>query len=361
MENSVPTTATVAPIASPLKHRVIVVLGAGRSGTSTITRGLQALGVHLGDQLRPGGGKNPNGFFEDEGLLKLNKRLRTTLGLRAESVSIIDRQQWQKPEVQALKQEAQHTIRQRFGDMPLWGYKYAGTLRMLPFWREVFQALDLDVRYLVAIRNPISVARSRARLNPRRGRQEKSDLEWLVNIVPYFRLVQERPFVVVDYDLVMADAVKQLERIAAMLDLPQTTATKGGIQEYANQFLNPNLRHSRFTDADLAQNPQLNPITREAYRWLYQLATDSVDLYAPAIWQAWEQIENDFAAQASLLRCIDQLENDLRRAQHNLFGPLQLIPQALLSLRKNWNLTRVITKLKISGQELYQRQMARSN
>ena len=61
--------------------RAIVVLGAGRSGTSAITRGLQTLGVELGDQLRPGGGKNPTGFFEDESLMKINKRLRKALGL----------------------------------------------------------------------------------------------------------------------------------------------------------------------------------------------------------------------------------------------------------------------------------------
>ena len=351
------TTAETSSTA-PLKQRVAVVLGAGRSGTSTITRGLQALGVHLGDQLRPGGGKNPNGFFEDEGLLKLNKRLRKTLGLRAESVSLIEPHQWQTPAVQALKQEAQQTIRRWFGHLPLWGYKYAGTLRMLPFWRDVFQALDLDVRYVVAIRNPISVARSRAQLNPRRGTQEKSDLEWLVNVVPYFSAIRERPFVVVDYDLVIADAATQLERIATTLDLPLMDTTKANIQEYASQFLNPNLRHTRFTDEDLAQNQRLNPLTREAYRWLYRLATDSVDPSSPDIWHAWEQIEHDLAAHAPFLCCIDQVENALRRAQRHPLGPLQLIPQALLSLRKNWNLTRIISQLKISGQELYQRQMS---
>src|SRR6478672_6650359 len=242
---------------APVKQRVVVVLGAGRSGTSTITRGLQALGVELGDQLRPGGGKNPLGFFEDEGLLQLNKRLRTTLGLRADSVSLIQPRQWQMPAVQMLAREAQETIRRRFGLYALPGYKFAGTLRMLPFWRTVFQALDLDVRYVMAVRNPISVARSRAQLNPRRGVQEKSDLEWLVNVVPYFRAVRECPFVVVDYDLVMADAVRQLERIATTLDIPLTAATTAGIQEYANQFLHGNLRHHHFTEDDLINNPQL--------------------------------------------------------------------------------------------------------
>src|SRR5215467_14157164 len=142
---TLPTTPT-SPSA-PCQPRFIVVLGAGRSGTSSITRGLQALGVELGDQLRPAGGKNPTGFFEDESLMKINKRLRKALGLRADSVSLIEPQQWQTPTVQAFQQEARETIRRRFGSYALWGYKFAGTLRLLPFWRTVFASLDLDVRY----------------------------------------------------------------------------------------------------------------------------------------------------------------------------------------------------------------------
>jgi hypothetical protein len=318
---------------------------------------LQALGVELGDQLRPRGGKNPQGFFEDEGLLKLNKRLRTTLGLRADSVSLIEPDRLQTPAVHKLAQEAQETIRRRFGRYSLSGYKFAGTLRMLPFWRIVFQALDLDVQYVVAVRNPLSVARSRAQLNPRRGVQEKNDLEWLVNVVPYFRAVRERPFVVVDYDLVMADAVAQLERIASSLDLPLTAATTAGIQEYAKQFLHPHLRHYHFTEEDLINHPRVNPLTRDAYRWLHRLATDTVPPDSPQLWHEWEQIENALTAQAPLLRYVDQLEAEVRRAQRSIMGPLQLIPQAWLNMRKNWNLTRVVLKLKIYAQELRRRQL----
>src|SRR5262245_21908830 len=342
---------------APCQQRFIVVLGAGRSGTSTITRGLQALGVELGDQLRPGGGKNPLGFFEDEGLLKLNKRLRTALGLRADSVSLIQPHQWQTPAVQRLAQEAQETIRRRFGRYSLPGYKFAGTLRVLPFWRRVFQELDLDVRYVMAVRNPVSVARSRAQLNPRRGVQEKSDLEWLVNVVPYFRAVRERPFVVVDYDLVMADAVTQLERIATALDLPLTAATTAGIQEYAKQFLHADLRHYRFTEEDLIKNSQVNSLTRDAYLWLHRLATDSVEPDSPEVWHDWEQIENALSAQAPLLRYVDQLEAELRRARRSVMGPLQLIPQAWLNMRKNWNLTRIVLRLKIAAKELRRPQL----
>jgi hypothetical protein len=341
LEKAVETTSLTP------RQYAVVVLGAGHSGTSVITRGLQALGVELGDQLRPGGGKNPTGFFEDEDLLTLNKRLRKALGLRAESVSLIEPHQWQTPAVRALQREAVETIRHRFGRYSLWGYKYAGTLRLLPFWRTVFQSLDLDVRYVMAVRNPMSVARSRAKLNPYRGSQEHSDLEWLVNVVPYFREVKERPFVVVDYDLVMAAPVAQLERIAAALDLPVTAATRAAIQAYADQFLHPDLRHSRFTTADLEQNPRVNSLTREAYRWLYRLATDEVDPYAPELWQDWARIENALTGLAPILRHLDHIEAELRRARRSVLGPLQAVPQMWQNLRQNWPLPRLAARLRL--------------
>ncbi|MBI3796681.1 MAG: hypothetical protein HY268_06895 [Deltaproteobacteria bacterium] len=338
-------TAVKTTSAAPPQH-VIVVLGAGRSGTSTITRGLQTLGVELGDQLRPGGGKNPTGFFEDESLMKINKRLRKALGLRAESVSLIEPQQWQTPTVQAFQQEARETIRRRFGTYSLWGYKYAGTLRLLPFWRMVFHSLDLDVRYVMAVRNPISVARSRAKLNPRRGTQEKSDLEWLVNVVPYFREVRERPFVVVDYDLVLADPVTQLERLATALDLSITATTKVAMQEYADQFLNLGLRHSRFTDEDLDNNLQVNSLTRDAYRWLRRLATDEIDQDSLQFWQEWSRVENALAHLGPILRYLDHVEAELRCAQRSVLGPLQAVPQLWQNLRQNWSLERLVMKLR---------------
>ena len=315
------------------KPCVVVVLGAGRSGTSAITRGLQALGVELGDRLRGGGGKNPTGFFEDEDLLTLNKRLKRLLGIRGDSVALIEWQQWETPAVQTLKQETLDTIRRRFGRYALWGYKYGRTLRMLPFWEAVFQDLDLEVRYVVATRNPLSVARSRAKLDPRRGTQEKSDLEWLVNVVPYFRRVRERPFVVVDYDLIMTDPSGQLGRVATILNLPVTDETKGSVRAYAEEFLRPGMRHTSFTIEDLERDPHINALTRDAYRWLYLLATDKIAPNASELWQDWQRIEQAVVAMAPLLKHIDKAEADFRQAQWNPFSPVQAVLQLWRNVR----------------------------
>jgi hypothetical protein len=311
-----------------LNQSAVVIVGVGRSGTSAITRGVQALGVELGDHLRRGRGKNPTGFFEDRDLLAINRRLKRLLRIRGDSIRLIEPEAWHPPAVRALQQEAIDTLRRRFGRYPLWGYKYARTLRLLPFWREVFRALRLDLRYVVALRNPLSVARSRAQLDPRRGTQEQSDLEWLVNVVPYFRDLRERPFVVVDYDLVLANPAPQLRRIAAALALPVNDRIEAAITAYAGGFLRPGMRHTVFTDRDLDRDRRVNALTRDAYLLLRRLATDDADATDPELWCSWERIEERLAAMAPALRHIDRVQADLRRARWNPFGPLLAGAQA---------------------------------
>jgi hypothetical protein len=326
------TTLDVA--AAPPRQCAIVIVGVGRSGTSAIARGVQALGVELGDRLRPAGGKNPTGFFEDQDLLAINKRIKRILRIRGDSIRLIEPREWDAPALRALQQEAVDTIRRRFGAYPLWGYKYARTLRLLPVWRDVFETLRVDVRYVVALRNPLSVARSRAQLDPHRGTQEQSDLEWLVNVVPYFRDLRERPFVVVDYDLVLAHPAPQLRRIAAALSLPVHQQTEAAIEAYAGAFLRPGMRHTVFTDADLGCDPHVNELTREAYVLLRRLATDECAMHNPEHWRNWEHIEARLAAMAPVLRHLDRVQADLRRTQWNPLTPLQAAAHAWRRLRR---------------------------
>lgn len=333
-ENAVADSSGCAAVPAQRSQIAVVVVGAGRSGTSAITRGLQAIGVELGEGLRPGGGKNPTGFFENQNLLSLNQRLKRALGIRGDSVRLIEGEEWETPPVRSLQREAVETIRRDFSDVPLWGYKYGRTLRLLPFWLAVYEKLDLDVRYVVALRNPLSVARSRAKLDPRRGTQEKSDLEWLVNIVPYFRHVAERTYVVVDYDRILSDPLAELDRMAATLDLPTTSTTKEACRAYAEEFLVQGMRHSRFTVADL-QDAAVHPLVRDAYRWLDLLGSGTSLRNSGELWQDWHRIERSVAELAPLLRHIDRVEDDYRRAQRNPLSPLALLAAALRRRRPN--------------------------
>lgn len=316
-----------------MRNTAVVVLGAGRSGTSAITRGVQALGVDLGRRLRRGRGKNPTGFFEDRDLLAINKRLKHELGITGESIRLIPSSQWDSPNLRRLRARAVKTIERRFGETSLWGFKYGRTLRMLPFWEAVFRELDLDVRYVVAMRNPLSVARSRAHLDPKRGVQVKSDMEWLVNVIPYFRAVAQRLFVVVDYDALIVNPDGQLERMARSLRIDLSEEIRASIRSFATEFLQPGMRHSRYSIEDLEASQAVDPLVRDAYRWLHRLANDEIAPDSEYLWQEWYRIEQALAARAPLLLYMDMLIDDLRRAQRHPLGPMQALPQLLRSLR----------------------------
>lgn len=60
--------------------RLIVVVGMHRSGTSTITRSLQVMGVELDDNLMPPAADNEKGFWEDCDLNALNIEMLSVLG-----------------------------------------------------------------------------------------------------------------------------------------------------------------------------------------------------------------------------------------------------------------------------------------
>ena len=162
----------------------------------------------------------------------------------------------------------------------------------------------------------------------------------------------------VDYDLVMTDPVTQLERIATAVELPLTATTKVAMQEYAEQFLNLDLRHSRFTDEDLDNNLRVNSLTRDAYRWLRRLATDEIDRDSPQFWQEWSRIENALTHLGPILRYLDHVEADLRGAQRSALGPLQAVPQMWQNLRQNWSLARAVARLRLFGHDFHYRRLS---
>jgi hypothetical protein len=257
-----------------------------RSGTSALARGLQMLGVYLGNDFISPKPDNPTGYWEDRNIYEINERLLAVFALKWEEVALIDDARWDEPEVEALRTEAVAYLKSQFVTHPLWGFKDPRTIRLLPFWRSALRSLEVDESYLLVIRNPRSVADSLIR---RHGMDAvTAHLLWLVYVVPNLSMIANHPFIVADYDIVMADPRRELERIAKGLKIPVTDTSKAGIDQFASDFLDPNLRHSYFNASDFELDLNLPPLTREAYLWLRSLATDRTANNSAQFWSAWE-------------------------------------------------------------------------
>jgi len=307
------------------RQRAVLVLGAGRSGTSLTARALQAVGVDLGENFKPASRKNPSGFFEDRALLALSKKLRRSLGLRPESLRLLSDDIWSSTTVTGFLEPFEKTIRRQFGHSDIWGFKYARTMRLLPFWMQLFERMEIEPNFLMPIRNPLSVARSRAKLDKSRGAQEHSDLEWLVNVVPYFPLVKSHRLVVVDYDELLTAPRNELNRIASGLDLDKSEEQESEISNFSDNFIRSGLRHSRFSDDDLQSSEFINPLVKSAYPLLSQLARDEIDPSNEGLWKTWADIHEQLKALAPILNRMDVLAQQLRYAQFNPLSPVSAI------------------------------------
>jgi hypothetical protein len=270
----------------PLSTRAVLILGMHRSGTSAFARSMQALGVYLGTNFLDTKPDNPTGYWEDRNICALNERLLGVFGLEWTDVSLINQANWREPAIDALVAEAGDYLRANFLGHRLWGYKDPRTVRLLPFWQSVMRYLEIDESYVVAIRNPLSVAAS---LFQRQGMDPTTAHRlWLVYMVPYLDRVVGRRFVVADYDLLMAQPQSQLERIARTLDIPIYEQTRAELCSFSETFLDLNLRHNFFHDRDFDSAHNLTPLAREAYLWLRQLATDQIANDSSRFWSAWE-------------------------------------------------------------------------
>jgi len=254
-------------------NKLIVVLGMHRSGTSVITKSLELMGVGLGDDLYPPDFDNPKGFWEDQECIIINETLLRYLGSGYDRLGLAWDNVQTDFQVSELKLRAtQHISRKLIENDGIWGFKDPRTCRLLGFWNEVFLALKCNVSIVIAIRNPASVAASLAARN--RISAEKAYFLWLQHVLPALRFMKGARGVVVDYDELLANPYAQIIRISSKLDLPLPDRESSVVKDFENNFLESDLRHTRYTENELALDSRASSMVAVTYNLLLSLAKD---------------------------------------------------------------------------------------
>lgn len=268
--------------------RAVFVLGMHRSGTSAIARGISSLGVYLGNDFLDAQPENPTGYWEDRNLVALDDRVLESFGLRWDGIGRIDPRGFESRKVRKLQREAASYCRKRLASRTLWGFKDPRAIRVLPFWQNVLRDCGAQDSYVVATRNPRSIATS---LFARQGMiPDDAYRLWLVHMVPFLHTIARAPFVVVDYDLLMQQPRRELARMGRALKLEAGDEA----DRFVAEFLNPSLRHSSFSFDDLEDATPAAQLTKTAYALLFGLAQDRLD--PRVFWPSWREIEVQVAA-----------------------------------------------------------------
>ena len=139
---------------------IIVVLGMHRSGTSLTARALQVLGVDLGRHLiLLINDDNNKGFWEDIDINDFDNALLEKMGSAWDHLALLDENE-QTHKLFAQRKTAASMLKNKIKSAVIIRFKDPRAAILLPFWKTVFQKLGLDDSYVIAVRNPISVANS---------------------------------------------------------------------------------------------------------------------------------------------------------------------------------------------------------
>ncbi len=252
------------------KKAIVVVLGMHRSGTSAITRGLQVMGVRLGDRLMPSfEGNNAKGFWEDIDLNALNIEMLNALGSDWHHLTPID-----PIDIEILRKKgyflrAAVLLRQKISSAPVFGFKDPRVAKLLPFWKEVFIHCQFDVSYVLTVRHPLSVVNSLAKRDNIEAGQ--SYFLWLGYVLTSLTDSTVDKRVLVDYDCLMQSPDRELMRVANCTGLEIDPAE---LQSYKTEFLDQGLRHTVYALNDLLLDDTCPFMVREVYTALLDVASD---------------------------------------------------------------------------------------
>ncbi|MEZ9699194.1 glycoside hydrolase family 99-like domain-containing protein [Vibrio sp. 10N.261.46.E12] len=248
-------------------RKLIVVLGMHRSGTSAITKSLQTLGVGLGTDLYAAGADNPKGFWEDVDCLAINEKLLSILGSAHDHLAFSWTELESNLELQDLKRQAIDLINRKLDENGgIWGFKDPRTCRLLSFWQDVFKNIECDVSYVIAIRNPLSVADSLLKRN--QMAKAKSHVLWLQHTIPSLELTHNTSRVIVDYDNLMKEPYPQIVRLAGTLSMAVPSKDSQQVSSFINDFIDEDLRHTEYTLEDLKNNEDVPLSVYQFYSFL---------------------------------------------------------------------------------------------
>jgi len=279
----------------PKKH-LVVVLGMHRSGTSAITRSLQTLGIDLGgDLFGPRPNDNDKGFFEDIDVIKLNEGLLEAIGEDWHSLASCLPTRLRTQTLLRNRDDAIALLEKKMANVEWFGIKDPRVVRLLPFWKDVFESVRIDVKYVLAIRNPLSVAASLAQRNGFLA--PKSYYLWLQHVIPAVLETQGCQRVVLDFDRLMVAPESEIRRLAVEFGLADQI-DEAALEDYVASFIEQGLRHTTYSLTDLNSAPGVPKLAVAAFTILSRAAVGGVSIDSQEVMSAF----HEFAKEMDLLQ-----------------------------------------------------------
>jgi hypothetical protein len=278
--------------------RLVMVAGAGRSGTSTVAGALTMLGLHLPQPEVPADETNPRGFYETQWVVDFHKSLLE----RSPVIRTLDA----RPEVAALAEErptdedaarlAEWLTEQLAHDQVL--VKDPRAFWFHDVWRRTTTALGAETAFLTMLRHPAEVAKSRDTwYTPdidedfRRHRATANVAGWCNAAFVTERITRGDRRTFVRYTDLLADWRSALVPVRERLSLELNADLWSAAHHPVDDFIDSGLRRSETTWDSVDLPETLRVIAEATWEQLNLLADDPTDATAgPAL----ERLQRDY-------------------------------------------------------------------
>ncbi|MGH3444336.1 MAG: sulfotransferase family protein [Nocardioidaceae bacterium] len=241
-----------------MSRTLLLVTGAGRSGTSTMAGALAQLGVHVPGPYLQANPTNPRGFYESQWSVRFHNQL-----LKRAAVAIADG----RPEAADImlekvrdedREQLTEWLRRTTADHPLTVVKDPRIAWEIPLWSRVGEDIGLSPAYVVMLRHPAEVLGSRATHYASRnadidasGFATKNLSGWVNAMLTTERSTRGRRRMFVGYDDLLADWHAALAAMSRRLDLTLPLADERAASR-VEAFVDPDLSRHRIGFDDLA-------------------------------------------------------------------------------------------------------------
>jgi len=246
------------------RQTIVIVLGMHRSGTSTISRIVNLLGVYMGEEedFLEAKSDNPKGYWENKFIVSVNDEILKRLGSENDNTwkeTPIFFDGWENSSMlDDLKYKAIAYLNAKMKEKEMWGWKDPRTCLTLPFWRSILPSKNL--KFIICIRNPLNVAKS---LNKRDGFSlEKGLILWFKHNMLILRHTRMFSRIIVQYENVIdiKQRSKEIEKIAKFIKSDRYEKVKYQI----DNFVDNKLCHNSKDLKDLIFG-QVNPLIKMLY------------------------------------------------------------------------------------------------
>jgi len=210
----------VVPPPQPGAQRIVIVVGPGRSGTSTVAGALQMTGLEVPGRVIGGNPTNPSGFFEPRWVVDFHKEL-----LGTSSVATLDSSPLALERIAttastpAVRERLRTWLSERLETQPRLVVKDPRTIWFHELWATTSRDLGIEPGFVTMLRHPAEVSASREKYY-RKSEGENSRSSEIARIAGWVNvaLIAEQatqgfPRNFVRYSDLVADWRKVLERV----------------------------------------------------------------------------------------------------------------------------------------------------